>query len=169
VFRDLFGAGSAETAAWEARLAAALAEAGGVTGDAGSPPRIPVPTTIDRAAVAGDLVPLPRSFAADVLAEDLARVVASHAAGLKAGERGRVESEVAAPAREAVFAEYDRLSGPWESVSVVALAAIGPGYRVVKLALARADRTAVLQLRWKRGEHGWQVVAAERVRDEHRP
>jgi hypothetical protein len=166
VFRDLFGAGDAESEAWEARLLGVLAEAGGVTGDTGAPPRIPVPTSIEPAAVAPDLVPLPRPFADDSLPADLAPVVASHAAALAAGDRPGIEAGVATSAREAVLAEYQRLGAPWADTSVVALAAIGPAYRIVKLAFMRPGRTAVLQLRWKCSDGVWRVVAAELVRDE---
>jgi hypothetical protein len=168
VFRELFGE-AAETAAWEARLVAALADVGGVAGDSGPPPRIPVPVSVEPAIVAPDLVPLPRPFAPDVLSDDLAPVVAAHAAALAAGDRSRVEADVAARARPVVLGELDRLGAPWATASVVALAAIGPAYRVVKLAFTRPDRSAVLQLRWKRSGNVWQVVAAELVRDEPRP
>jgi hypothetical protein len=166
VFRDLFGSSDTEAEAWERRLLGALTEAGGVTGDAGAPPRIPVPTSVEPAAVAPDVVPLPRPFADDTLPAELAPVVASHAAALAAGDRPRIEAGIAASAREAVLAEYERLGTPWSSASVVALAAIGPAYRIVKLAFVRPGRTAVLQLRWKHGDGVWRVVAAELVRDE---
>jgi hypothetical protein len=166
IFRDLFGAGDADAQAWEARLLGALTEAGGVAGDAETPPRIPVPTSVEPSAVAPDVVPVPRPPAEDTLPSELAPVVASHAAALAAGDLPRIEAGVAPPAREAVLAEYARLGTPWSSASVVALAAIGPAYRIVKLAFVRPGRTAVLQLRWKRSDAVWQVVAAELVRDE---
>ena len=47
---------------------------------------------------------------------------------------------------KSVLAEYRRLGGRWTTARVVALASIGHAYHVVKIAVERPDRCAVLQL-----------------------
>src|SRR5262245_13071378 len=91
---------------WEARVVAALGEAGGVTGDDPAPRRIVIPSTVDPATVAQDLVATPPPFDAKALPADLAAIVSEHAKALEAGR----QPEAALHAEESVsgsgVAEY---------------------------------------------------------------
>jgi hypothetical protein len=151
---------------WQARLLAALGDAGGVTGDDPAPRRIVIPSAVDPATVAQDLVATPAPFDAKELPADFARIVSAHAKALEAGLELDAARDVDESVSAAVLAEYRRLEGRWTTARVVALASIGHAYHVVKIALERPDRSAVLQLRWKQFDGTWRVVAAELARDE---
>jgi len=153
---------------WQARVLAALGKAGGVTGDDPVPHRIVIPSAVDPATVAQDLVATPPPFDAKALPADFAGIVSEHARALEAGQELDAARHVDASVSAAVLAEYRRVEGRWATARVVALASIGHAYHVVKIALARPGRSAVLQLQWKRFDATWRVVAAELVRDESR-
>jgi hypothetical protein len=164
--RDIPGVDVA--AEWQGEVLAALAEAGGVTGDDSAPRRIAIPSAVDPATVAQDLVATPPPFDTRALPADLAGIVSAHAKALEAGHELDAARHLDDSASALVLAEYRRLGGRWTTARVVALASIGHAYHVVKIALERPDRSAVLQLRWKRFDATWRVVAADVVRDESR-
>lgn len=156
------GASRERVAAWEGQLSAALAEAGGVTGQSPTPP-------LDVAAVgpADDPVALGSVFDPGVIAADLRAEVDAHARALLAGDVPGLAGQVAEGARAVVLAIYGGL-GPSRRCEVVAQARVG-AHRFVRLRLSGPRGATVLQLQWRRLDGAWRVVEAELVRSEPAP
>ena len=158
----------ARAAEGERRLVAALGEAGGIGGD-GDGPLISVdPGPTDPQALAQDLVRVPPEHDPPELSPELAAAVEAHGRALVASDLAGASGQVAASAWPAVRDVYASLPGLWTGSAVLALAKIG-AYRVVKLRLDGPRARSVLQLRWQRGDTGWQVVGAEIARSEPLP
>lgn len=162
---------------WEGQLRAALADAGGVTGDVeraelAANPRATVPIEPDdlggsRAEgwAGRDVVALESSFDPRVLEADLAEVVDAHGRALADGDMTRAQVLIAPSAASQVLAEYARLGRGFREYRVVGLARVG-AYRLVKLALTGSTRAAVVVLQWRCATEGWRVVHAQLVRAE---
>jgi hypothetical protein len=153
----------ARTAAWQQRLAAALAEAGGATGD-GSVPIVDGETPLP---VPPDPAPPGSAFDPSVLPDDLTAAVDAHRGAVVGRNWSGAERTVAGPARSALRDLYANLPGPLVASEVVALARVGQ-YRMVRLAFVAAGSRAVVQLQWRPVEGAWQVVAGQLVRVEPR-
>jgi hypothetical protein len=153
------------SAEWQARLVEALADAGGATGDV-EPPLISTPDAeVDAATADRDLVEIPPSLEALPIPADLVAAVEAHGRALADGDVPSALTQVTPAAGAAVGAEYAKLPVPSRAVRVVAVATIG-AYRVVKLRFEGPRSVSLLQLRWRRGDDGWRVAAAELVRSE---
>ena len=151
--------------AWEARLQALLAEAGGVGGDGLAhlaTPEIPP----DAAGVAGDLVELEKPAGRWPLPADLAAALEAHALKLERGNLSAVVEDLAPDFRASGMELYRSLAAKeFERHAVVGLARIG-AYRQVKLRLEGARGAVVLLSRWGQRDGRWRVVEAEVVRTE---
>lgn len=145
--------------AWQAELEAALARAGGVTGDV-EPPLIVAPSPVDPAVVAQDLVPMPPPFDGGGLPAELAAAVEAHGRALASGDVAGALAQAGEEARDLVQAAYAGLGGRFSAARVVGVARIG-AYRVVKLRLDDGGGGAVVQARWVPSASGWRVAAAE--------
>jgi hypothetical protein len=148
---------------WTRRLADALADAGGVTGDGA----VPVDAEIDTTGVdpAGDLVALDSSFDPAGVEPALRLRVEAHCRGLGAVDAAGVTADLAPDARETVLAEYERMPRGVERSEIVACAKVG-AYRIVKVRVSGRDWSRVVQQRWRDKDGGWQLVAAELVATE---
>lgn len=144
--------------AWERRLRAALAAAGGVTGDTPEPP---LALGIGPADAARDVVALDSRFDPAVVAPDLRADATAHAAALIAGDGPRLARQVAPEARDAVLGLYAGLP-PYREWRLVAQAKVG-AYRYLKLRLSGPEGAVVLQQQWRRRDGGWRVVEVEVV------
>jgi hypothetical protein len=145
----------ARAAAWEQRLLAALAGAGGVTGATPAPPRS---FEAPGAAHAGPAAP-DSAFDPSVIAGDLRHEIEAHAAAIVSGDPVRVAAHVAG---DEVLAAYRSLA-PASSWEIVGQAKVG-AHRFVKLRLTGPERVEVVQQQWRRLDAGWRVVEAEIVR-----
>jgi hypothetical protein len=155
----------ARAAAWEQRLLALLAEAGGVTGDAASPVIDPVLLTTSAHDAEQDLVPVPPDFDPGSLEPGLRAAIDAYRAALEAGDADRAAGMTEPAARAAVAAEQARFGDRVVTSRVVALAGIG-AHRMVKVRLEGSRVIGYLQLRWAPAEDGWRVGAAELLRVE---
>ena len=156
---------SPRVADWTRRLADALAEAGGVTGDGG----VPALVSIDVSGVnpAGDVVALDSAFDAVAVEPQLRARVEAHARALIAGDVAGIAADIAAGVRDAVLGVYARLPRGGEAAEIVGCARLG-GQRVVKTRLSGRPGSVVIQARWQQDGDAWQVVAADVVAAERR-
>jgi hypothetical protein len=150
----------ARVVAWEAELASALAEAGGVTGETPVPPRALEVSGLD---LAGDLVALDSVFDPGVIDPALRGAVEAHAAAVAAGDLDLAATHIEPAARREVLALCAAAS-PARRWEIRAQAKVG-GHRLVKVALSGARGTCVLLLQWRQqGPGPWRVFQAEVVR-----
>jgi hypothetical protein len=151
--------------AWQRRLLRALAEAGGLTGDAPQPELAnDIPTGV---GAEGDLVALESVFDPGVVEADFAPALDAHRAALLAGDLAGLGEQVTEGARRAVLAVFSTLGG-WPTGAVVACAKVG-AYRLVKLRLAGPRGAVIVQTQWRRSEDGWRIVEADIVGSEPSP
>jgi hypothetical protein len=143
---------------WERSLCEALAEAGGVTGDAPSPPRS---FDSEGADPAGDLVALDSAFDPAVVTPDLRAAIDQHVRALGEGDTARRGQHIAEAARAAVLAACG-CPGPGQGYDLVAQAKIG-GYRLIKLRLRGPEGTWLVVERWEQVDGHWRIAEAERV------
>jgi len=151
--------------AWQERLHALLAEAGGVAGEGLAhlaPPEIPP----DPAGVAGDLVELEKPAGRWPLPADLEAAVEAHALNLERGNLSAVTEDLAPDFRAPGEDLYRSVvaAGPRRH-TLVAVAKLGAHHQI-KLRLEAPKGTVVLLSRWARREGRWRVVEAEVVRTE---
>jgi hypothetical protein len=149
--------------AWEQRLLAALAAAGGITGDVEAPLIVPPALTPDPAVVAQDLVPPPPAFDPHAALGDLATPLEAHRRALARGDRVALRADLAPGVAPEVAAEYERLGEGVERIEVVGCARLGR-HRVVKLRLEGPGARLLLQERWIPSPAGWRVAAVEATR-----
>ncbi len=151
--------------AWEERLHALLAEAGGVSGDGLSHLAVPeIPP--DAADVAGDLVELEKPVGQWPLPPDLQAALATHALSLARGNLAAVAEDLAPEFRSAGEEFYrSALATGFERHAVVGAAKIG-SHRQIKLRLESRQGAVVLLSRWAQRDGRWRVVEAEVVRTE---
>ena len=122
----------------------------------------PLPAETD---LAEDLVALDSVFdPADRVGPDLAPVLDRHARALMDADDVALGAQIVPSAREAVLDTYRVVGQPTE-ISVVACARVG-AYRFTKLALRGPRGLSVVQLEWRRGDAGWQIVAGALIRSE---
>jgi hypothetical protein len=145
--------------AWEERVRGALAEAGGVTGDA------PVGRSagVRHARASDDVVALGNAFAVPDLPAELLEALDDHRGALDRGDVEAAVGQAVAEAREQLRSQYGALRGPLTGSELVGVARIG-AYRVIKLALRGPSGVAVVQQQWRPGPGGWQLHRAEIVR-----
>jgi hypothetical protein len=146
--------------AWERRLLAALAEAGGVTGDVEAPFIVPPALMPDPAVVAQDIVALPAAFNPHAVLGDLAVPLEAHRRALATGDLAVIQAELIPGLPFEMAAEYKRLPSPVGRVDVVGCARLGR-YRVVKLRVQGPEAVVVLQERWVVTGSGWRIAAIE--------
>jgi hypothetical protein len=166
VLRRLLASDPAEPSraqAWEQRLLAALAAAGGITGDVEAPLIVPPALTPDPAVVAQDLVPPPPAFDPRAALGDLAAPLETHRRALARGDRVALRADLAPEAAPEVAAEYERLGEGFERIEVVGCARLGR-HRVVKLRLEGLGARLLLHERWIPSPAGWRVAAVEATR-----
>ena len=144
---------------WEQRLREELGRVEGLPGAGAA-----VDTESAAPDTRGDLVALDSVFDPAVVDGDLAPALDAHRRALVDGDLAAVAGHTSPSARDAVLETY-RAAGRVVDATVVACARVGD-FRFVKLALRRPGGFSVAQLEWRRGEAGWQVVAAEIVRSE---
>jgi hypothetical protein len=144
---------------WEQRLVEELGRVEGLAAATVQGPR-PVATPDTR----GDLVALDSVFEPGLVDQNLAGVLDVHRRALVDGDQDTVSAQIIPSARDAVLQMYGA-AGPPADASVVACARVG-AYRIVKLALRGPRGGSVVQIEWRRGEAGWQIVAGELVRSE---
>jgi hypothetical protein len=157
----------AQVQAWRARLVDALAEAGGVAGDASVAVSVEIeggPVRLDP-----DVVAVEAAFDPARVEPELRSCVEAHARALAAGDTSAVTADVAPDARrEDVLAAYARLAPEGGTAAIVGCAKIG-AHRVVKVRFTGPDVSTVVQQRWRRDPDGWRVVASDVVETERRP
>jgi hypothetical protein len=149
--------------AWEQRLLAVLAAAGGITGDVEAPLIVPPALTPDPAVVAQDLVPPPPAFDPPAALGDLAAPLEIHRQALARGDRVALRADLAPGATPEAAAEYERLGQGFERIEVVGCARLGR-HRVVKLRLEGPCARLLLHERWIPSPAGWRVAAVESTR-----
>lgn len=142
--------------AWEARLVAALEEAGGVTGDTPAPARS---LQTDGADPARDVVAVESGFDSRLVAADLLSAIDAHARALIAGDTARLASQIGEGARQAVLDTYAR-GGTGQAYVVVAQAKVG-AHRLVKLRFEGPRGPWVVLQQWRKLDGQWRVVEAE--------
>jgi hypothetical protein len=151
---------AARVAAWQGRLGALLAEAGGVTGD-GVPtiPAATAPAAVEVSDDAREWIRLERAATAWPIPEDLADALGAVGQALARGDRaalGRwLEPGLGADAAAA-------LPGPFAGHRVVAFAKVGR-YRLVKFRLEGVGALPVVLTRWVPAAAGWRIAALEVV------
>jgi hypothetical protein len=145
--------------AWEERVLVALAEAGGVTGDA------PVVRGAEarHARSSDDVVALGSAFAVPDLPAELAGAIDGHRRALEGGDAESAVRQAVPGIREQVREQYAALRGALAESEVVGVARIG-AYRAIKLALRGSAGVVVVQQQWRPGPEGWQLHGAEIVR-----
>ncbi|MBI2204101.1 MAG: hypothetical protein HYU41_09650 [Candidatus Rokubacteria bacterium] len=151
---------SPRVAEWTRRLADALAEAGGVTGDGTSPALVTI--DVDGVNTAGDLVALDSAFDVTKVEPDLRGRVEAHGRALIEGDAAGIAADVAPDARDAVLGAYARLPRGANATEIVGCARLG-AQRVVKTRLSGPPGSVVIQQRWQRDGAAWRVVAADVV------
>jgi hypothetical protein len=151
--------------AWEQRLLAALAAAGGMTGDVEAPLIVRPALVPDLAAVAQDLVPMPPGFDPSAALDDLAVPLQAHRQAIARGDLVALRADLAPEALPEAAVQYERLGERFERVEVVGCARLGR-HRVVKLRLAGSGGHILLQERWIPTSDGWRVAALEATRVE---
>ena len=136
------GTAASRIAAWQRRLEAVLAEAGGVTGDG----VVAIPAAIDvtAARAEADVVLIDPKLDATRIDEALAALLDRHAREMRAADRMLGEPEI------------------------VAVAKIGK-LRMTKIRFRGAHGTTTVQLRCEPVRGGWRVAAAETIRTEPAP
>ena len=145
----------------EARLVAALGEAGGVLGDG----------FVERAApgaharAAGDVIALGNVFAPVTLPADLSAAIDRHRQALAAGDWQAAGNDAVDAARPSIVGMYADLGARPRATAIVAVAEVGE-HRLVKLALRGDAGTAVIVQQWRRASDRWRLHAAEVVRVE---
>lgn len=152
------GAGAGRVRDFEARLRAALAAAGGVTGDTPEPPVAAAPDGTDPGP---DLVALDSAFDPAVVDPGLQPALDAHRAALLAGDLDAAAGPAVAASRAALLGLYRGL-GPVTTAEVVARARVG-AYRLIKLRLDGPGPGAVVLLQWRPTGEGWRIFAAERL------
>jgi hypothetical protein len=155
-------AARARAAAWERRLLDALEAAAGVTGDV-TAPLVDAPPPVPPEALAQDLVPVPPPFDPGAIPADLAAALRALGEAVTAGDPARAAGLADEAAADALGAAWAALPVPARVCTAVALASVGPRYRVVKLRVEGDRGAALLQLRWQRAAPGWRIVAADVV------
>jgi hypothetical protein len=148
---------------WERRLMAALAAAGGITGDVEAPLIAPPAVMPDPALVAQDLVPLPPTFDPRAALGDLAAPLDAHCRAIASRDLLALRADLAPGAAPGAAAEYERLGERLDRVEVVGCARLGR-HRVVKLRLQGPGAPLLLQERWIPSPGGWRVAAVESTR-----
>ncbi len=147
---------AARVRAWQERLSAALAAAGGLTADTPEPPLASVSGDTDPAR---DLVALDSCFDPAVVSPDLRAAVEAYAAALASGDAPDIERFVAPAERSAVLTACAGLR-PAREWRLVAQAKVG-AHRLIKLRLAGPEGTVVVQTQWRKLDGRWLVVEAE--------
>jgi hypothetical protein len=153
----------ARVQAWEGRLLAALAAAGGMTGDVDTPLIVPPALLPDPAIVAQDLVPLPPAFDPRAALGDLAAPLERHRQAVARGDVVALRADLSPDATPEAAAAYELLAEHFERIDVVGCARLGR-HRVVKLRLDGPHVRLVLQERWIPSADGWRVAAVEATR-----
>ncbi len=151
--------------AWQERLQALLAEAGGMTGEGMAHLAVPeIPP--DPAGVAGDLVELEKPAGRWPLPPDLEAALGAHALNLERGNLTALAEDLAPECREEGLTLYrSALASGVERHAVVGVAKLG-SHRQIKLRLDGPKGAVVLLSRWAQRERRWRVVEVEVVRTE---
>ncbi len=151
----------ARAQAWQARLEALLAEAGGVSGQ-GLPEASPPPVSAEGVAEAEEFIRLETRPAHWPLPPELGAAVTALGDALVAGDRTAARRWLAADV-PSDGADVSLASARFTAHAVVAVARIGDQL-LVKLRLDGPTLSATLAARWARGPGGWRVHALDVAR-----
>ena len=152
----------ARAAAWQARLEAMLADAGGVTGE-GLPPAVPRLSSTDGEAEAAEFIRLETRPARWPLPDALRAAVQGMGDALVARDGSAVRRWLADPGLWSEAAESALAAGRFTSHAVVAVARIGRQL-LVKIRLDGPSVSATLAARWGGGPDGWRAHALDIAR-----
>jgi hypothetical protein len=149
-------------AAWQTRLEALLAAAGGVTGE-GLPPTAARPSSPEGEAEAEEFIRLETRSARWPLPDPLRTAVQAMGDALVARDGGGVRRWLVDPGLWSEAAESALAAGRFTSHAVVAVARIGRQL-LVKIRLDGPSVSATLAARWAGGPDGWRAHALDVAR-----
>jgi hypothetical protein len=152
----------ARAQAWQARLEALLAVAGGVTGQ-GLPDPAARPVSAEGVAEAEEFIRLETRPARWPLPDELRAAVSDLGDALVAGDRTVARRWLAPEAAGGETGDAALTSVRFTAHAVVAVARIGDQL-LVKLRLDGPTLSATLAARWARGPEGWRVHALDVAR-----